>query len=44
MFAVNVQGVSLEKVNCDDISLNTQTLNRSAVVHVVNITNTNSML
>jgi len=43
MFAVNVQWVSLEKVNCDDISWNTQTINSFAVVHVVNISSVKTM-
>ena len=41
MFAVNVQWVSVQKVNCDDISLSTQTSNCFAVVRVAKILSIN---
>jgi len=44
MFAVNVQWHSLLQVTWHVTSLNTQTLNSFAVVHVVNISNIKKML
>ena len=44
LFAVNVQRVSLHQAIWNNISWNTQTLNSFAVVHVVNISDTNTML
>jgi len=44
MFVMNVQSVSIQQVNWDLISWNTQTISSFAVVHVVNILNANIML
>ena len=44
MFVMNVWRVSVQHLKWNSISWNTQTLNGFAVVHVVNILNTNTML